>query len=138
MIDFVDLGFKITYAEHKNGAKRPDTEIEGTMSDINLRLTQYQLKFLMAISKSVPASFAEECGDGDAEAAKAVDEGTLQRARTISQDTPGNDQTIVNLGPELETHGQTWTKLDLVFRVNTIGLELVMAEEDKPVIDLAK
>ncbi|KPM34288.1 Vacuolar protein sorting-associated protein 13 [Neonectria ditissima] len=138
MIDHVDLGFKIIYAEHRNGAKRPDTEIEGTMSDINLRLTQYQLKFLMEISKSVPAAFAGEGGDGDAEAAKAVDEGTLQRARTISQDASEDSQAPIDLGPELESHGKTWTKLDLVFCVNTIGLELVMADEDKPVVDLAK
>lgn len=139
MIDHVDLGFKITYAEHKNGAKRPDTEIEGTMSDINLRLTQYQLRFLMEISKSVPAAFAGEGGDGDEEAAKAVDEGTLKRARTISDDKNANsDQTLVDLGPELGSLGQTWTKLDLVFRVNTIGLELVMAELDAPVGDLAQ
>ncbi|KAH7149038.1 hypothetical protein B0J13DRAFT_620943 [Dactylonectria estremocensis] len=139
MIDHVDLGFKITYAEHKNGAKRPDTEIEGTMSDIKLRLTQYQLKFLMEISKSVPAAFAGEGGDGDEEAAKAVDEGTLQRARTISSDNKGDgEKTLVDLGPELGSLGQTWAKLDLVFRINTIGLELIMAEADEPVGDLAQ
>lgn len=139
MIDHVDLGFKITYAEHKNGAKRPDTEIEGTMSDINLRLTQYQLKFLMEISKSVPAAFAGEGGNTEEEVAKAVDAGTLQRARIISSEKDASDdQTIVDLGPELGSLGQTWTKLDLIWHVNTVGLELIMAEEDEPVESLAR
>ncbi|KAF5020391.1 hypothetical protein F66182_7578 [Fusarium sp. NRRL 66182] len=139
MIDHVDLGFNITYAEHKPGVKRPETEIEGTMSDFNLRLTQYQVKFLLEISKSVPAAFAGEGGDNEEEAAKAVDEGTLQRARTIkTDDESGDDQTLVDLGPELGSIDQEWTKLDLVFRVNTIGLELIMAPEDEPVEDIAK
>ncbi|KAI5461965.1 vacuolar protein sorting-associated protein vps13 [Mariannaea sp. PMI_226] len=139
MIDHVDLGFKITYAEHQKGVKRPDTEIEGTMSDINLRLTQYQLKFLMEISKSLPAAFAGEGDDGEDAAAQAVDEGTLQRARTVSAEKGSNDdQTLIDLGPELGSLGQTWTKLDLIWNVNTVGLELIMAEADEPVGNLAR
>lgn len=139
MIDQVDLGFNITHAEHKNGAKRPDTEIEGTMSDLNLRLTQHQLKFLMEISKSVPAALAGEGGDGDEEAAKAVDEQTLKRARTMkSEDNSSGEQTLVDLGPELGSLDQTWTKLDFVFNVNTIGLELFMAQEDQPIGDMTQ
>ena len=134
MIDRVDLGFNIVHAEHRPGAKRPDTEIEGTMSDFNLKLTQYQLKSLLAISKSVPAAFSGEGSDGDEEAARAVDQETLRRARTLeSQD----EQALVDLGPELGSIDKAWTKLDLVFKVNTIGLELIMAKEDEPVGDVA-
>lgn len=138
MIDHVDLGFNITYAEHKEGVKRPDTEIEGTLSDINLRLTQYQLKTLLEISKSVPAAFAGEGDNSDEEAARMVDEGTLQRARAAPGiDDKANDQNLIDLSPELSSLQNAWTKLDLVFRVNTVGLELIMAEEDEPVGDLA-
>ncbi|KAL6852521.1 Vacuolar protein sorting-associated protein 13 [Amphichorda felina] len=134
MIDHVDLGFNITHAEHKPGVKRPDTEVEGSMSDFNLRLTQYQLKSLMAISKSVPAAFAGDGTSRDEEAAKAVDQDTLKRARTLEiQD----NQPLVDLSPELGSLDKAWTKLDLVFRVNTIGLELILADEDKPVGDVA-
>jgi vacuolar protein sorting-associated protein 13A/C len=138
IIDSVDLGFNITYAEHTEGTKRPETEIEGILSDIKLRLTQYQLRTLLDISKSVPAAFAGEGDDSDEEAARMVDEGTLQRARAA----PGagddrNDQSLIDLKPELSSLQNSWTKLDLVFRVNTIGLELIMAEEDEPVGDLA-
>lgn len=139
MIDGVDLGFNITYAEHREGVKRPDTEVEGTLSDIKLRLTQYQLKALMEISKSVPAAFAGEGDDSDEEAARMVDESTLQRARA----SPGGgendaDKNLIDLSPELSSLQNAWTKLDLVFRVNTVGLELIMAEEDEPVGDLGK
>lgn len=137
MIDHVDLGFNITYAEHKNGVKRPDTEAEGSLSDIKLRLTQHQLKFLMEISKSVPAAFAGEGDDSDEEAARLVDEDTLQRARTMPADDGSDDQHLVDLSPELGSVENTWTKFDLVFNVNTVGLELIMAKDDEPVGDLA-
>ncbi|KAF4508140.1 hypothetical protein G6O67_004556 [Ophiocordyceps sinensis] len=137
MIDHVDLGFNITYAEHKKGAKRPDMEIEGSLSDIKLRLTQHQLKFLMEVSKSVPAAFAREGDGGDEEAARLVGEDTLQRARSIPADDGSGDAQLVNLSPELVAAENTWTKLDLLFRVNTVGLELVMAKDDGPVGDLA-
>ncbi|RDA92701.1 hypothetical protein CP533_3692 [Ophiocordyceps camponoti-saundersi (nom. inval.)] len=139
MIDQVDLGLNITYAEHKAGIVRPDTEIEASLSDIKLRLTQHQLKFLMEISKSVPAAFAGDGGGGEEEAAQLVGEDTLRRARTASADdgAGAGDDRAVDLGPELKSLTDTWTQLDLVFRVNTIGLELIMAPQDKPVGDLA-
>ena len=137
MLDKVDLGFNITYAEHREGTKRPDTEVEGTLSEIKLRLTQYQIKALMEISKSVPAAFAGEGDDSDEEAARMVDEGTLKRARGAPNqaDESGND-SLIDLSPELSSLQDTWTKLDLVFRANSVGLELIMAEEDEPVGDI--
>lgn len=137
MIDHVDIGFNITHAEHKTGSKRPDTEIEGSMSDFNLRLTQYQLKALMEISRSVPAAFVSESADGDEEAERAVDEDTLQKAKTwTAEEKSKDDQPLVDLSPELSSLDKTWTTLDLVFNVNTIGLELFMAPQDEPVGDL--
>ncbi|QPG98509.1 hypothetical protein C2857_007681 [Epichloe festucae Fl1] len=139
MIDHVDLGFNITYAEHKEGVKRPDTEVEGSLSDIKLRLTQYQLRSLLEISKSVPAAFAGQGDDSDEEAAKMVDESTLQRARAMPDiEEQDDDQSLVDLSPELSSLQHAWTKLDLVFCANTVGLELIMAEEDEPVGDLAE
>ncbi|KAJ3494408.1 hypothetical protein NLG97_g4098 [Lecanicillium saksenae] len=139
MIDQVDLGFNITHAEHKPGVKRPDTEIEGSVSDIKLRLTQHQMRFLMEISRSVPAAFAGEGNDADEEAAKMVDEGTLQRAKNAPPvENDKSDQPLVDLSPELSSIENAWTTLDLVFKVNTIGLELILAlDEDEPLGDIA-
>lgn len=137
MIDHVDIGFNITYAEHVKGSKRPDMEIEGSVSDIKLQLTQYQLKFLMEISKSVPAAFAGQ-GSTDEEAARLVGEETVELAKTAPPPTgqDDSDEPLVDLSPELSSIENAWTKLDLVFNVNTIALELIMAEEDEPVGDV--
>jgi vacuolar protein sorting-associated protein 13A/C len=138
MIDHVDLGFHITHAEHTSGVKRPDTEIEGTVSDIKLQLTQHQLKFLMEISRSVPAAFAGD-GDANAEAERLVDDQTLERAKAApaNGDQSVNEQPLINLGPELGSPSSVWTKLDFVFNANTIGLEVIMAPNDGPVNDVA-
>ncbi|KXX82464.1 Vacuolar protein sorting-associated protein 13 [Madurella mycetomatis] len=136
LIDHVDLGFKITYAEHKEGVMRPDLEIEGTMTDFNLRITPYQLNSLLEISRSVPAVFAGDVGQHTAEAERDVDRATLERARTMPGFGGGNkDEQLIDMSPELGTHGEAWTKLDLIFTVGTIGLELINASKDAPVGD---
>lgn len=133
MIDHVDLGFNITYAEHKEGWKRPDMEIEGSMTDFNLRVTQYQLNFLLGISRSVPAAFATDANARGEEAERDVDEGTLRRAKTMSSTTSGAEGQLIDLSPELGSRGNAWTKLDLVFNIHKIGLELINAQENTPV-----
>ncbi|KAI5864116.1 vacuolar protein sorting-associated protein 13 [Durotheca rogersii] len=135
MIDHVDLGFNITYAEHKDGSKRPDMEVEGSMTDINLKVTQYQLNFLLEISRSVPAAFATDASARGEEAERDIDEGTLRRAKTMSSTTSGGDNQLIDLSPELGPREDTWTKLDLVFNAHKIGLELIKAAEDLPVGD---
>ncbi|SPQ24240.1 69ce8ed1-3762-4d61-b82d-7a61ebbcd3f7 [Thermothielavioides terrestris] len=137
LIDHVDMGFKITYAEHKNGVKRPDLEIEGSMTDFNLRLTPYQLNALLEISRSVPAVFAGDAEQHAAEAERDVDGATLERARTMpGYGGTGTNEQLIDMRPELGTHGEAWTKLDLMFTVKEIGLELINASEDAPVGDL--
>ncbi|KAI0401727.1 hypothetical protein F4802DRAFT_399824 [Xylaria palmicola] len=133
MIDHVDLGFHITYAEHREGWKRPDMEIEGSMTDLNLRITQYQLRYLLAISKSVPAAFVTDAGASEEEAERDVDESTLRRAKTMSSTATGTDDNLVDLSPELGSRENTWTKLDLVFAIHKVGLELINAHEGRPV-----
>ncbi len=135
MIDHVDLGFNIVYAEHKPGWKRPDMEIEGKMTDFNLRVTQYQLKYLMEISRSVPAAFTTDIEARGEEAERDVDEGTLRRAKTMSSTMSDGDSRLISLSPELGSREDTWTKLDLVFNVHKIGLELISAHAHRPVED---
>lgn len=133
MIDHVDLGFNITYAEHQRGSKRPDMEIEGKMTDVNLKITQYQLKSLLEISRAVPAAFSTDSDASGEEAERDVDEGTLRRAKTMSSNAPTGEDSLIDLSPELGSHEATWTKLDLVFNVHKIGLELINAPAEKPV-----
>lgn len=140
LIDKVDLGFDITYVEHKPEYKRPDLEIEGSMSNINLRLTQEQMRFMLELSRSIPAAFAtdpEAAMNEDVE--RQVPDSTLKRANTMknTEPEPSNDkQVITSQGPELGSQEETWTKLDFVFKVGAIGLELINAKETEPVGDI--
>ncbi|KAK8093549.1 hypothetical protein PG997_000234 [Apiospora hydei] len=138
MIDHVDLGFNITYAEHKKGRARPDTEIEGKMTDFNLKITQHQMQSLLVISRSVPAAFSTDADASGEEAERDVDEGTLRRAKTMTSMHSTKEDNLVDLSPELGSHENTWTKLDLVFNVHKIGLELINAPDDRPVGDTEK
>ncbi|KAH6673104.1 putative vacuolar protein sorting-associated protein 13 [Halenospora varia] len=137
LIDKVDLAFHMTYAEHTTKSKRPDMEIEGSMTDFNLRITQIQLKFLLELAKSVPAAFAVDADENEQSAVEDVPKSTVKKAKTITSNDAGeNDNALVDLGPELGVDDKSWTKLDLTFQVHTIGLELILAKDDEPVGDL--
>ncbi|KAL1297408.1 hypothetical protein AAFC00_004942 [Neodothiora populina] len=145
LIDKVDLDFKITSAEHVAGSKRPDTEIEGSMSNINLRVTEAQLKFMLELSRSVPAAFATDTDDDVVEELQEeLPSTTVQNARALTDGaaedndkSPEEAQSPANLGPEIGSPEDAWTKLDLVFKVGAVGLELVSGKSDKPVGDVA-
>jgi vacuolar protein sorting-associated protein 13A/C len=137
LIRQVDLGFAVTYAEHQRGIKRPDTEIVGNMTDFNIRITQTQLKVLLELSKSVPAAFTPDPDKGGEYLVESVPEPVIQQAKTImSGDNSPEEETIVNLGPELGVEEGNWAKLDFVFKVSTIGLEMIIAKDNEPVGDL--
>lgn len=106
------------------------------MSDLNLKLTQTQFKFLLELSQSIPAVFA-----GEPEDENVIDElplETSEPAREVMQQTDDSSKsdTIVHLRPELGVESNTWTQLDMVFNVGSIGLELFVADLDRPIEDL--
>ncbi|KAI9780763.1 MAG: hypothetical protein M1839_006551 [Geoglossum umbratile] len=133
MIDKVDLDFKITYVDHKDGAERPDIEVESLMSNFNLRITHAQLKFLLELSRSIPAAFTPDPNLGEEAIQELPNSPTIPDAtkRDITEDDQNG--AIVSLGPELGINPKNWTKLDLVFKVQTVGLELLLAKDDEPV-----
>ncbi|KAI9714321.1 MAG: hypothetical protein M1820_000282 [Bogoriella megaspora] len=142
LIDKVDIDFKVTYVEHKPGFKRPDLEVEGSMSNINLRITQEQLKFILELSRSIPAAFAMEPGEVlEEEIEEELPDDTLQPAKQITSSQPtGKVQSTApsprSQGPELGQNGETWTTLDLTFKVGAIGLELINGKTFEPIGDL--
>ncbi|KAI9800700.1 MAG: hypothetical protein M1825_004022 [Sarcosagium campestre] len=141
MIEKVDISFLITYLEHVDGSKRPDMEIQGSMSNFNLRLTQTQLKFLLELSKTVPAAFASDPDGGEEEAKQDLPDSTVRSAESVQKkkerpDDDKGDDANTALGPELEVSAENWTKLDAIFSVGTIGLELIQAPQDSPVKDV--
>ncbi|KAM3417144.1 hypothetical protein BST61_g8719 [Cercospora zeina] len=144
MIDKVNLDLNITQTEHKAGRDRPDTEIEGSMSNVNLRLTEGQMKFLMELSRNIPQAFALE--DSEALEEEAEDElpsnlvQPAQAAQPVGEKKPEKSEDVnrkpSRQSPELGTDDETWTKLDLIFKIGAIGLELVQGAPDQPIGDL--
>jgi len=143
LIDKVDIDFNITQADHKTGRERPDTEIEGAMSNINLRVTEAQLKFVMELTRSIPSAFALESDEEvEEEVKEEIPDSVIKpadKAGAVKSQSPakkdGNEKPS-HLGPELGTEGETWTKMDLVFKVGAIGLELVSGPIDQPIGDI--
>ena len=138
MIDKVDLDFKIKYIDHEAGLQRPDLAIEGSMSPINLQVSQTQLKFLLELSKTIPGAFSADPEETEEEAIRELPEETVEPAKKISDlGTKRREEDLPShQGPELESEPEVWTKLDMVFRAKTIGLELVLGQEEHPIGDL--
>ena len=138
MIDKVDLDFKIRYLEHQADLERPDLEIEGEMSPVNLKVSQTQTKLLMELSKTIPAAFATQ-EQSEEEIAEELSKPTSDAVTSTENAAKENDQQVVkpsHQGPELGSSDETWTKLNLVFKAPLIGLELILAKEDEPTGDL--
>ncbi|KAF1952441.1 vacuolar protein sorting-associated protein-like protein vps13 [Byssothecium circinans] len=139
LIDKVDVDFNITMVEHTPGLQRPDLEIDGNMSNINLRITPEQMKFALELSRSIPAAFATESDDTiEEDLQQELPSSTTQPASQLSDKrSPDASQDLVSSqGPELSTKEGKWTKLDFVFKVGTIGLELVQSKDNEPVGDV--
>jgi vacuolar protein sorting-associated protein 13A/C len=140
LIDKVDLDFNITMVEHKAGREQPDLGIDGSMSNINLCLSPEQMKFALELSRTIPQAFATEPDEVveenvQSELPDATTTPALQiRDKPVADDSP-KDITS-SQGPELTTDNDKWTKLDLVFKVGSIALELVNTNNGEPVGDI--
>jgi vacuolar protein sorting-associated protein 13A/C len=140
LIDKVDLEFKVTMVEHKSGQHRPDMEIIGSMSDINLRLAPEQMKFALELSRTIPEAFATEpdaIEEGIKEELPEAGTGPVRQiTETESSDDKPSKDVVSSQGPELSTDTDKWTKLDFVFKVGAIALELVRSKDGEPIGDL--
>lgn len=136
MIDKVDLDFKVSYVEHQPGLQRPDMQIEGSMSPINLCVAQTQLKFLMELSKTIPSAFATDTEQGENEIMEELPKSTTDFAKEVTSRSSDAETAAArpsHQGPELKPDPESWTKLDFVFKTQTISLELILADESAPV-----
>lgn len=131
MIQKVNLDFTVCYLEHQPNQPRPDIEVEGSMSPVSLRISQHQLRFLLEISKAVPAVFTSDDGQPERE---AIEELPLTTTEPLQIRTPvtGNPKPAFQ-APEIIPDNESWVKLDMIFKVNSIGLELILAKENEPV-----
>jgi vacuolar protein sorting-associated protein 13A/C len=132
MIEKVDLDFDVRYLPHQPNSRLPDLKVVGNLSPINLKVSQTQCQFLLVLSKTVPAALIPDQELQQAEAAQSVPSSTLDMA----QPTPpqgGSSPNPSHREPELVTQEESWVKLDFSFKVETVGLELILAEEGRPV-----
>ena len=144
MLDKVGLDFNITQIEHRPGQERPDMEIEGSMSNLNLRISEQQMKFAMELSRVIPQAFALESEEViEEEVEKDLPDEVVEPAKQADavdakeHQDKGEVQQPSHLSPELGHDEGVWTKLDLVFKVGAIGLELVSGGRlDAPIGDL--
>jgi vacuolar protein sorting-associated protein 13A/C len=132
MIQKVNLDFSICYLEHQPNQPRPDIEVEGTMSPIKLRISQPQLKFLLEITKTVPGVLTPDDGDQqELEAMQSIPTIQAQPQEQASQvqqvEKPSGQDS------ENDAEKDTWVKLDMIFKVESVGLELLLAKENKPI-----
>lgn len=141
MIDKVDLDFKVTYAEHKAGSSRTDLEVKADMSPINLCIAQTQMRFLMELSKTIPNAFGTDPDQTEEDLLEELPQSTVEPAKKIVASEPKKpkdekEDSPSHQAPELESSGGVWRKVDFVFEVKKIGLELILAKDDEPVEDL--
>ncbi|RMZ76184.1 hypothetical protein DV737_g4952, partial [Chaetothyriales sp. CBS 132003] len=137
MIEKVDLDFKIRYLEHQAGLERPDLEIDGAISPVNLRVSQMQTKLMVELSKTIPAAFAVDSQSGEDIAQELPKEASNVAVDAQSESDEGQLSKPSLQAPELGSPDHTWTKLSFLFKAPTIGFELILANEDEPTGDLA-
>lgn len=133
MIQKVNLDFSICYLEHQADNPRPDMEIEGSMSAINLRISQKQFKFLMELLKTVPGAFATDSEQQELEAMEALPSTVTETRREESSKALQSANAPVNEGQEGAASQETWVRLDMVFKMDSVGLELILGDDDEPI-----
>jgi vacuolar protein sorting-associated protein 13A/C len=139
MIDKVDLDFNIIYIEHAAGIRRPDIEIAGNMSDIKLKITPEQMQFLLELSKSIPAAFTMEDDDEITESVETeLPDRTLKPAKAVTKQTDKGKNPERQISIQDDSDTEVWNKLDFVFKVGAIGLELLKGKEHLPIGDVKK
>jgi len=133
MIQKVNLDFSICYLEHQANNPRPDMEIEGSLSPINLRISQSQLKFLLALSKSIPGAFATDAEQQELEALESLPSSVTEPTREATSKAVQAQKDSEAATADDSTSKETWVRLDMIFKVDSVGLELILASDNQPV-----
>ncbi|GKZ27080.1 hypothetical protein AbraCBS73388_003718, partial [Aspergillus brasiliensis] len=133
MIQKVNLEFSICYLEHQQDNPRPDMEVEGSLSPINLRISQKQLRFLLDLSKRVPSAFATDPEQQELEAMESLPSSVTDPTREAETRAVQTRQAQETAASGASPNDETWVRLDMIFKVDSVGLELILANDDAPV-----
>ncbi|KAI5294364.1 hypothetical protein KEM52_004170 [Ascosphaera acerosa] len=136
IMENVDVDFDINYMEHDSAHERPETIIDGTMSPINLRISQAQVKFILYLIQTVPAALIPDPGRQEAEAYHSLPPNITEPAQAYIP-RPAPELREAAQVPEMVTsQDNVWTQLQMNFKAPTIGLELILAREGEKTGDL--
>ncbi|KAK9474293.1 uncharacterized protein V1510DRAFT_428530 [Dipodascopsis tothii] len=125
MMENLDISFKMVYVEHIPGVDRPALEIIGTMSDVNVNLTESEYIFLVGLSGSLGSVFAGP-EDEPEERPRKLSATDTRRRRTSSSASAALVRPAARFRPEpaIQEEPEVFTKMDFVFKLNSLGLEL--------------
>ncbi|KAK9485881.1 hypothetical protein V1527DRAFT_94643 [Lipomyces starkeyi] len=135
MIENLDITFKMVYVEHTPGVDRPALEIVGSMSDVNLILTESQYIFFISLMKSFSTTFqapppqldeaAMNMRRAAATSAKDVEASTRPRVHSkVSANKVAVGSVNEEKNNKINRADELFTKMDFVFRLETLALEL--------------
>ena len=133
MIQKVNLDFSICHLEHQANNPRPDMEIEGSLSPINLCISQSQLKFLLELSKSIPGAFATDPDQQELDAIESLPDSLKDAELAAQSSTVSSQSGHAESAPNVDSSKETWVRLDMIFKVDSVGLELILADDKQPV-----
>ncbi|KAK9446960.1 uncharacterized protein V1518DRAFT_387785 [Limtongia smithiae] len=147
MIENLDMSFKMVYVEHIPGVDRPQLEIVGSLSDVNLNLTESQYIFIIGLLKTLPATF-------QAPPAQVDEAANNMRARAALAQTPRDTETTrrrqsksyaaVSFGKSFKSGAvatptaimptdDVFTKVDFVFKLPMFAVALFL-DSDSPTV----
>ncbi|KAF3939905.1 hypothetical protein ABW19_dt0201163 [Dactylella cylindrospora] len=113
--------------------------VDGSMSDLKMRLSQTQLQILLDLSRSIPGVFSGELDgqdlelEGPPDLGQAIAVSSANQAPIIHASSQQSD-----LHPELAVTSGMWTKMDLIFNMGDISLELLLGSPSEPIADVSK
>jgi len=125
ILDDVNLRFDIDIADHVEGLDRPETNIKGSLSEVQGHLTQKQFEFLIDVANSVSRAFSGAGDEADVTSAHrdSVVRSVQSASTGVSKDNLQPIMDAIN-PPDVSQPASVWRKIDLVFSLKAIGLEI--------------
>lgn len=141
------LDFTSNSVTHTRGSMRPDTQVTGSISDIQMNLTERQFKFVIDTFNSVTAAFttsSNEAEEFESEAeefeSEALDRLAFDALHSVGVTEASSGQTSVAVKKAVQSEvtqkgsapaGQAepvWSTMDLTINFNGIKLEIFTSE----------
>lgn len=130
IIDGIDMTFKIDngYDDPAVDSGRPSSIISGKMSDSEIKLTEYQLQYLMQLVQTVPGALQYEIED---DLLKRIEEDAIRASITVSpasinssSENNKGSKDLFHTDKEAQPVDLDHLKLDFKFQVGKLALSV--------------